>query len=347
MIVKKRLLLVGAGRIAKVHVGSIAKLPNAYVAAVADPDECAGTAMATALGCAWFDSFQSALVGCEFDGVVIAAPTALHASLLEDCARAGLPVFCEKPIDLSLDRVDQCLRIVRSAGIPVVMGFHRRFDRSRIEAKAAVDSGSVGRMEHILQISRDPRLPSESFLSHSGGIVRDMLIHDLDELLWLCGTKAVTVQASLSRMVDPPLLERYSDYDTAAVTVVFDDGPLCQIAATRRSAYGFEQRLEVFGDQGLLVCPSPKRTDMIIASAHGFVEAPLVDYLLERYCDAYFAEMRHFVAVIEGLESSRSTAEEARCSLALAECVIESARTGKSVHAMDLRHSADIDPNRN
>ena len=123
-----------------------------------------------------------------------------------------------------------------------------------MELQEIVRSGSLGRLEHILQISRDPRLPSEAFLAHSGGIVRDMLIHDLDELSWICGKGPVTVQASLERFVDPPLLAKYDDYDTAAVT--FENGPHCQISAAGRSVYGFDQRIEVFGSEGW--CPAQR-----------------------------------------------------------------------------------------
>ena len=156
-----------------------------------------------------------------------------------------------------------------------------------------------------------------------------MLIHDLDELIWLCGAKAASVQASLCRMVDPPLLERYGDYDTAAVTVIFEGGPQCQISATRRSAHGFEQRLEVFGDQGILICPSPKRSAVIYGSTGGFTEAPLLDYFPQRYEAAYLSEMKHFIAVMQGSESPRCTVDDARSSLALAECVIEAGSDGK------------------
>ena len=332
----KKLVLIGAGRIAKVHTRSVLSLEGVRIAAVVDPVREAGENIAAIADAQWYSTLNKAVEADSFAGAIIAAPTPLHAELIERCVALGLPVFCEKPVDLSLARVDQCLERTKDAGVPVLLAFHRRFDTARMELHDIVCSGSLGRLEHILQISRDPRLPSESFLAHSGGIVRDMLIHDLDELVWLCGKGPVTVQADLKRLVDPPLLAKYDDFDSAAITVTFEDGPQCQISATRRSVYGFDQRIEVFGSAGMVSCPNIHTTSLVKVTAQGFQEAPLLDNFPERYVSAYAAEMQHFMDVLVDVKQPRCTIADARASMALAELVLESGRTGKSVSAAAL-----------
>ncbi|CAE6858630.1 Gfo/Idh/MocA family oxidoreductase [Paraburkholderia nemoris] len=332
----KSICLIGAGRIAKVHIRSLSALGGAQITAVVDPAREQGERIANETGAIWYPDFERACGDQVFDGAIIAAPTSLHASLIEACVKRELPVFCEKPVDQSLERVDACLQVVEASAVPVLIAFHRRFDTARREVHAIVQSGRLGRLDHILQISRDPRLPDESFIAHSGGIVKDMLIHDLDELTWLCGTGAVSVQADLKRFVDPSLLARYDDYDTAAITIVFDGGPQCQLSASRRSAYGFDQRLEVFGENGMVSCPNVHRSTIVSAGREGFTGAPLLDHFPQRYESAYAAEMRNFIDVLNGRAQPFCTVRDARAALVLAELVLESAHTGRRVGTESL-----------
>jgi myo-inositol 2-dehydrogenase / D-chiro-inositol 1-dehydrogenase len=335
-----KLCMVGAGRMANVHAAALAAVPNAQIAAVVDPTEQDGRALAAKLGAAWYSNLSTALFDQKFDGAVIAAPTGLHAEMIETCVKHGLPVFCEKPVDLSLARVDECLQVVKASGVPVLIGFHRRFDSARREIYDLVNSGKVGRIEHILQISRDPKLPSESFISHSGGMVRDMLIHDFDELVWLCGDdRSVTVAADLQRFVDPGLLSPYDDHDSAAISIVFDGGPQCYLAASRRSVYGFEQRIEVFGANGMIACPSVRSGTIEYSDATGTRTPPLLNNFSERYAAAYRAEMIHFLAIITERVQPICTVQDARASLCLAEYVLESSRSGTTIHAGSLGRS--------
>lgn len=329
----KQLCLIGAGRIAQVHARSVASIEGLSITAVVDPALDAAKMLAARFGAECYSSFPQALGAKHFDGVIVAAPTGLHADLIEASVAAGLPVFCEKPVDLDLARVDRCVDLVAKHDVPVLIGFHRRFDAARGEIHELAVSGALGRLEHVLQISRDPRLPPESFIAHSGGIVRDMLIHDLDELIWLCGAGAVEVQAHLERFVDPNMLERHGDFDSAAITIVFDNGPQCQLSATRRSGYGFEQRLEVFGATGLAICPSTPVSSLVRADATGFSTGRLLDGFQHRYAAAYCAEMEHFSDILEGRATSRCTVADARASLVLAEAVLEAATLKRTVSA--------------
>jgi myo-inositol 2-dehydrogenase/D-chiro-inositol 1-dehydrogenase len=339
MAERKRIVLVGAGRIAQVHAKSIKTLGRARIAAVVDPSRDVGESLAADVGGKWYSTLDELPAGEAFEGAIIAAPTGLHASLIETCVQMGWPVLCEKPVDLSIERVDQCIERVRAAGVPVLIAFHRRFDAARREVHGIVQSGALGRIEHILQISRDPRLPSESFIAHSGGMVRDMLVHDFDELVWFCGSGAVSVQADVRRFVDPPLLAKYDDVDTVAVTIVFEEGPQCQLSASRRSVYGFDQRLEVFGSAGMVSCPSMQTSSIVRSGPNGFLSAPLLDYFPQRYEAAYVAEMENFLDMLSGKAEPVCTIVDARASLALAELVLESARSGHKTAAANLHGS--------
>ena len=328
------LCVIGAGRIAAVHVLSIVQSPRAVVAAIVDPDPTARVALAERAGAPNFATFEEALDAASFDAVVIASPTGTHAAYIEQCVERGLKVFCEKPVDLSLERVDLCLsRLGQSA--PVTIGFHRRADPARREVKAAISSGQIGRAEQVLQISRDPRPPPTSFVAHSGGMVRDMLIHDLDELVWLFGDGPVRVSASLRCMVDPEF-ERLQDHDTAAITIEFANGPQCQLSASRRCVYGFEQRIEVFGSEGMIASPNSFDRRSLIADATGFRSSVLVDGFQERYREAYRNELESFLDMVTGIAGPACTVEEARKSLALALLVNEAHRTGTVVVADTL-----------
>ena len=270
----------------------------------------------------------------SFGAVVIASPTVTHISYIEQCVERGLIVFCENPVDLSLESVDACLsRLGRST--PVTIGFHRRADTARREVKAAVASGQIGRPEHVFQVSRDPAPPPPSYVAHSGGMVRDMLIHDLDELVWLFGDGPVRVWASLRCMVDPSF-DTHGDHDTAAITIEFADGPQCHLSGSRRCSYGFEQRIEVFGSEGMIASPNSVARHSTLADANGYHGSVLVDGFGERYVDAYRNELDALLDMVEGRSGPMCTIEEARKSLVLAFLVNESNRTGSVVTADTL-----------
>jgi myo-inositol 2-dehydrogenase / D-chiro-inositol 1-dehydrogenase len=328
------LCMIGAGRIATVHVRSIIESTRASVAAIVDPDPAARTALAARADAPHFASLDEALAAVPFGAVVIASPTGTHVAYIEECVARGLMVFCEKPVDLSLERVDACLeRLGRSA--PVTIGFHRRADAARREVKAAVVSGKIGRPEHVFQVSRDPAPPPMSYVDHSGGMVRDMLIHDLDELLWLFGDGPVRVSASLRCVVDPEFA-RHGDHDTAAITVEFADGPQCHLSGSRRCAYGFEQRIEVFGSLGMIASPNSFVQQSTIADADGFHRSVAVDGFKDRYAAAYRNELEAFLDMVGGKAGPLCTIEEARKSLALAFLVNRAHQTGSVVTADKL-----------
>ncbi len=246
-------------------------------------------------------------------------------------ARAGKAIFCEKPIHLDADRARECLGVVADTGVPLAIGFNRPFDPHFAAFKAALESGSVGDLEVLLISSRDPETPPMSYLKVSGGLYRDMMIHDLDMALWLLPDDPVEVTACGSCLVDPAIGEA-GDVDTAAVTMKTGSGRLCLINNSRRAVYGYDRRLEVHGSKGMLRAGNPVHTTLEWTGENG-TRADAISYsFIERYSDAYRAEL---VAFIEGvrrgsLESS-PTGEDGLRALLLADAATESARTGRTV----------------
>jgi len=319
---------------AAVHARSIHRHAHAHLCVIVDPTVEARQALASVHAASTASTLDEAFTSHRIDAVVIASPSETHADYIEACAKAGLPVLCEKPVDLSLDRVDRCLRSVAGTDVPIVIGFHRRFDAPRAEIREWARNGTLGTLRQVTQISRDPRLPGAMFLAHSGGMVRDMLIHDLDELIWLVGDGPVTVFAELRRSADE--LAAIGDHDLASISISFERGPQCSIFASRQCEYGFDQRLEVFGTRGMASCPSMHASMALRAGHDGFLQARLLDHFPERYAEAYRAEFDHFVRVARGEEASRCTVQDARLSLALAEMALSSHRSGLPVRASTL-----------
>src|SRR5206468_3009447 len=193
------------------------------------------------------EAFADKAVGA----VVIASATDTHVDLAIAAARAGKAIFCEKPIDLDLARVDRCLAEIEKARVPFFIGFNRRFDRSFAAIEAAVRAGEIGKVEMAVITSRDPGPPPAEYLKVSGGLFRDMMIHDLDLARWLLGEEPVEVYAQASCLVDPAIGQA-GDIDTAAVVLRTRSGAIAQISNSRRAVYGYDQRIEAFGSGGML-----------------------------------------------------------------------------------------------
>ncbi len=225
-----RIAVLGAGRIGRIHARNVARHDKAMLAGVADVNEDAARAVCDALGCKPISVIEAMAV----DAVIIGTPTPTHADFIEQAAAAGKPVFCEKPIDLSAARVRHCLEAVRRAGIPLMVGFNRRFDPHFAALKAALVAGEIGALEILTILSRDPAPPPLAYVRESGGIFRDMMIHDLDMARFLMNEEPVEVHAAASVRVDPAIGEA-GDFDTAAVTLKTARGTLCQISNSRRA----------------------------------------------------------------------------------------------------------------
>ena len=318
----------GAGRIGAIHAANIAQ-SSASLAYVVDVNRAAADALASKHGARVVDT-ATALADPRVDAVVIASSTDTHADLIELAAKAGKKIFCEKPVDLSLARVDRCLAAVKSAGVPVLMGFNRRFDPSFTAFKQSIDAGTIGAVEFVQITSRDPGPPPPDYVKVSGGLFRDMMIHDFDMARFLLGEEPVELFALASCLVDPRI-GALGDVDTAAVTLRTASGRLCQISNSRRAVYGYDQRIEALGPKGMLVAGNRTPTTLVASTVEGVTADKPLHFFLERYAEAYRLELAHFLDVCAGKAKPLVDIEDGRRALQLAEAANESVKTKRAI----------------
>ena len=286
--------ILGCGRIGQVHAASLARMSGARVGAVVDAFPEAAAKLAAATGAPAMEA-EAAIDAC--DAVVIGTPTDTHFDLIHMAAKAGKAIFCEKPVDMDADRIRLCAETVAATGVPFMTGFNRRFDPNFAALRTRLRDGEIGEAEIVTILSRDPAPPPVSYIKSSGGLFRDMMIHDLDMARFLLGEEPVTVHATGSALVDPAI-GAAGDVDTAAVLLTTATGRIAQISCSRRATYGYDQRIEVHGSTGLLRAENELTSTVEIANADGYRRAPTQPFFLERYAAAYLAEMRAFVTCV-------------------------------------------------
>ena len=322
--------LLGCGRIGRVHARSLAANPRTELAVAYDPFEAAaGEVVARHGGIATTDP-QVVFDDDTIDAVIIASPTPTHVELLTRAVRAGKAVLCEKPIDLDLARVDACAAELEGLDATIMVGFNRRFDPSFRAVWERVAAGEIGRLEHLAIVSRDPAPPPPSYIAESGGLFRDMTIHDFDMARFFLGD-VVEVSATGANLVDPAIAEA-GDIDSAVVVLRGGSGALATITNSRRASYGYDQRLEAFGSDAMLSVANQLPTSVRYSGA-GLTEAaePYLNFFLDRYTAAYSAELDHLLdCMADGTAPSPGFAD-GRAALALADAALESLRTGRTV----------------
>ncbi|OUS08202.1 inositol 2-dehydrogenase [Rhodobacterales bacterium 52_120_T64] len=324
-----KLGLLGAGRIGITHVKAVQAVPNATISAVYDPFDAAAEAAIELTG-AKRATVEEIMASTEIDGVIIATPTDLHAEQIELAAKAGKAIFCEKPIDLSVERVRQCLDIVEETGVTLMVGFNRRFDTSFVRLKSEINDGTIGNVELVQITSRDPSAPPVDYIKRSGGIFRDMMIHDLDMARFLLDEEITEISATGSVLTDPAIGDA-GDFDTATATLRTASGKIAVITNSRRASYGYDQRIEVHGSDGMVQAGNHRATTVTVASKDGYKTDPLLDFFMERYADAYRAELQSFVKALSGEIISIPDGQDGLRALELADAALESARSGMSV----------------
>ena len=321
--------VLGAGRIGQVHARAIASVPGADLVAIAEPNETAAEAARAAFGCE-IRTIDACAAAADVDAVVICTPTNTHADLIEQFVKAGKKVFCEKPVDLEVARVKQALAVVEAEGGTLMVGFQRRFDPDFMALKSAIDAGKIGDVEMITLTSRDPGPPPAEYIKVSGGIFRDMTIHDFDVARWLLGEEVTTVRAAASVLTDPEI-GQLGDYDSVNVILTTASGKHCTITNTRRATYGYDQRIEVHGSKGSVTAENHRESRIEIANADGYLRAPLLNFFMSRYVAAYANEIAAFVDAVARGVTPPTTGEDGLKALELAVAALESVRTGKAV----------------
>ena len=314
--------VIGAGRIGQIHARNVADHLGARLVGVADYDHAAAERLAGALGS------QAVSLDAAFDApaVMICSPTNTHADYIERAAALGRAVFCEKPVDLSAERVRACLAVVAKAGIKLMVGFNRRFDPHFAALKRRLDAGEIGKLEMLTILSRDPSPPPADYVARSGGLFRDMMIHDLDMARFLLGEEPVEIFAAASNLVDPAI-GAAGDVDTAMVTLRTASGKICQISNSRRATYGYDQRIEAHGAGGMLRAGNMTATTVELADGRGFATDPALPFFLERYAAAYRAELDAFVTAVTAGVAPLPDGADGLAALVLADAATRSART--------------------
>lgn len=321
--------LLGAGRIAGVHATAISSNPGSQLVAISDINQAAAQKLAAQYGVEARTN-EAIIDDPTIDAVLIATSTDTHSDLIERATAAGKAVLCEKPVDLSLARAQKCLKAAKATGKPVMIGFNRRFDPNFSALKAAADKGEIGKAELLSITSFDPAPPPVAYIKVSGGIFRDMMIHDFDMANFIMGASPVSVMAVGSSIVDPEI-GAAGDVDTAVVTLSYADGRIAVIKNSRRAVYGYDQRLELLGSEGLLQAQNMLENTVVKSTVGGVTGAKPTYFFLERYMPAYAAEWAAFVAAVAGKNKPPVTLEDGVAALAMAEAATLSAKSGKPV----------------
>ena len=325
------LALLGSGRMAHVYGPKINAHPGLRLNYVFNPNRASAERAAAAYGGQASSDLEEILGSPMVDAVVIATPTNTHLEYISAAAEAGMPVYCEKPLDQTLERVDQCLAALAASPVPFMLGFNRRFDPDNGAVKDAVESGELGRLNILMSTSREPAPPPIEYVRASGGYFLDAQIHDIDLLCWIAGERPERVLSAGSCMFDQSIGAE-GDIDLAMTTLVMPSGALAHINNSRSCVYGFDQRLEVFGTKGM-VQTSNHRDDPLIRWSGSRTEArsKLKHFFLERYDASFYFALDEFrAAVVEGRPPS-ATEHDGRAALAIALACDRSRREGKAI----------------
>lgn len=290
-----KIALLGIGRIGKIHFRNISQyFSNASIIAVADP-QYDDQSFKKEYGNVFFtQNPEEAIAYPDVNAVLVCTPTNSHATLVETAARQGKHIFCEKPLDLSLERTATLAKIVKDANVKLMLGFNRRFDPDFMQARKAANEGRIGNVQIVKITSRDPGLPPIEYLKNSGGLFMDMAIHDFDMARYIMGKKVVEVYSKGLVLIDAEVASA-GDVDTALTTLIFEDGTYAVIDNSRKAAYGYDQRLEIFGDGGMIQVDNNLHNRNVISDEKGIHHALPLDFFMDRYAKSYLKEMELFI----------------------------------------------------
>lgn len=324
-----RVGILGCGRIGQVHARTIMRLTQAKIVAVSDAFAQSAEALAAQTGAQIRDT-DAIVAADDIDAVIICTPTDTHFDIIQASTKEGKAIFCEKPVDMSSENIRSCMEAVAGHGTPFMTAFNRRFDPNFANMQSRIVAGEIGAVEIVTILSRDPNPPPLSYIKTSGGIFRDMMIHDFDMARFLLGEEPVQVFAVGAALVDPEIATA-GDVDTAAVTLTTASGKICQISNSRRASYGYDQRIEVHGAKGMLRAENMLENTVEMATQAGFRRAPAQHFFLERYEAAYHAEMTHFIEALTTGKTPTPTITDGLKAQLIADAAAESLKTGQPV----------------
>jgi myo-inositol 2-dehydrogenase/D-chiro-inositol 1-dehydrogenase len=332
-----KVAVIGAGRIGKLHAENLVfRIPETHVVAIADVNLAAAQETAARLNIPHVSSnYRDVLARPEVDAVVICSATDTHTEIIIEAAKAGKQIFCEKPIDLSLAKIDRALEAVEKAGVKLQIGFNRRFDPNFQRVRQAVVAGEIGQPHRLHIVSRDPSPPPISYVRVSGGMFVDMTIHDFDMARFLIGSEVEEIYTLAGVMVDPAI-GAAGDFDTALVVMKFANGVIGSIDNSRKAVYGYDQRVEVFGSEGQIAVGNNYPNSAEISTATTVRRDLPLNFFIERYTASYVAEMRAFVDAIVNNQPVSVTGLDGRVPVVMGLAARKSHDEHRPVHLSEI-----------
>ena len=329
--------ILGCGRIGRMHATNIAAHPRTRLGCIYDAHAAAAADLGSEHGIPVAESAAAIFADPGIDAVLVASTTTTHADYIEMAVSAGKPVLCEKPIDLDLDRVNRCAAAIAGTTVPVQIGFNRRFDPGHRSARDRARAGDIGPLHQVIITSRDPELPSRNYIESAGGLLRDMTIHDFDLARYMLDDEPVEVFAVTSALIDRRLADDLNDADTAMIIMRTANGQQCHINNSRAAVYGYDQRIELMGANGMLISGNrrPNAVEHHTAT-HTGAAAPYLYFFIERYHDSFMAEISAFADAVENGIAPEVGFEDGRKALILAEAAYRSIAENRFVHIDEL-----------
>lgn len=332
-----RIAVLGCGRIGQMHAANVARHPRAELAMVYDVHTPAADKVAQALGVTAAKSAEAVFADASVDAVLIATATPTHADYIEMAIAAGKAVLCEKPIDLNLGRVNACAAKIGATSIPIQLGFNRRYDPGHSAARTAMLAGDIGDLHQVIITSRDPAIPPRAYLEAAGGLFRDMTIHDFDLARFMLGEEPTEVFAIGGALIDPALGAALNEVDSAMFILRTASGKQCHINNSRTAVYGYDQRVELMGSNGMIISDNRKPHEMRRYGAKSVeCSEPYQFFFLERYNEAFMAEIDGFVDCVEKGAKPLASFEDGRRALILAEAAYLSMKEGRLVQVSEV-----------
>jgi myo-inositol 2-dehydrogenase/D-chiro-inositol 1-dehydrogenase len=329
--------VVGVGRIGKIHIENLVnRIPGAEVVAVCDVAAVELAAVAARFGIGrTFADHRELLDLAEVDAVAICSPTDMHYQMIVDAAARGKQIFCEKPIDLSIEKVQAANEEAARRGVRMMVGFNRRFDPNFLKVRETIARGRVGQPQILRITSRDPGPPPEPYIRASGGIFLDMSIHDFDMARYLMGGEVTEVYTRAAVLVDA-MFAKAGDWDTAVTTLTFESGAFAVIDNSRKAVYGYDQRVEMFGSEGMVAVANNTADTHILCDRAGTHTALPLNFFLERYAESYRLEMRAFTDAVVNRTPVPVGGEDGLAAVAIALAAGISARENRPVKPAEI-----------
>ncbi|WP_038194683.1 Gfo/Idh/MocA family oxidoreductase [Vibrio nigripulchritudo] len=326
-----RVAIIGTGRMGQIYAAAVSKHQDATIGAIVSRNKDNASALCHQFGGIPFDDVRSAVSSGNLDAVIICSPTRYHSEHIEVCCDLAIPVLCEKPVDISVDKVRTAEKHINRSGIPFMVGFNRRFDPQISELKAHINRGVLGKLRMLLLTSRDPSPPPLDYLKLSGGYFCDSTIHDIDLSCWITGEKPISVTAVGSSFGSKEIAD-IGDKDTAMTILKMPSGILVHINNSRECAYGFDQRIEAFGDKGMVQTTNQTETELISSNANSYCRSSILKhFFLERYQQSFVIQVDNFIQSLNNNAPTPTTIKDGLDALLIAQACQKSSEVNRWV----------------